>query len=211
MKKKVLIGIAAALLLLMLAGICVHHYVSSPAMVLPQAEKWLEEIGTPYDQIMERPGMEVQSVSIPDASGQCLGESQSNLRCFFFGTQDVLGLAELTPEYRSQLTCAGIVCTVGDVYPMKEDISLEQLCAVLGASDVTYLSEDGPGQGWCHFAWKDYSVWIDTTGSIAESEDADTVAINRGDTILIVKEQLEKENLSICNRYRNEYLNGSAS
>lgn len=203
--KQILIGAGvAAVLLGTLLGIYAHSRSTAPA---PGGEL-LGEIGTPFEQIQSRPGMEYQSVDIPDASGQCMGSAKSDVRYFFFGTQGLPALEELSPEYQEQLKCAGIVCTVGDVYPqMKEKISLEELCSALGVAEYTYTpeSEDAPDQGWAWLLWKDYVVWIDATGESAEPDDAGSVSIGRGDLILILDEELEKENLSVQHQYWNEH------
>ena len=167
--------------------------------------KLLEQIGKPIDQFS---GMEYQSVAIPDASGECLADAETGVRYFFFGTQGLPGLMYFSEEYRSQLRCAGVVSTVGEIYPeIIEDMSLPAFCSVLGISEYAYGFEPRPDQGWLQFSWEGYTVWIDTGSRDLEVYDPGNVGIDTDDLILIEDEQIVNENMVIQYKQWNDMLN----
>lgn len=185
-----------------------------PACV--QTMELLEAIGKPFDQITAAAGMEYQSVAIPNASGQCIGDSRGGARYFFFGAQDVPGLADLSAEYSRQLRCAGIVSTVGGVYPqmaeaeIDDGVSLDSFCFSLWIEDYTYGFEDAPDQGWLCFSWEGYTVWIDTDNPVTELHDPAYVGVDFDDVILIVDEEIANENALIRDGYWNDDLDAGS-
>lgn len=209
MKTKHIPLYAAVLFLLMLffLGISVENNESFQNPTSAQAMELLGKIGTPFEELKGLPGMDYRSVNIPNASGQCIGDAQGNVLYFFFGSQDFPGLADLKAEYSNQLKCAGIVCTIGEVYPeITKDTPLENFCSSLGVSEYTYVFEDAPDQGWLRFVWADYAVWIDTNGNITDSDDASNISIKPNYTILIIDERLANENALIRDRCWRNYL-----
>lgn len=167
--------------------------------------KLLEQIGKPIDQFS---GMEYQSVAIPDASGECLVDAETGVRYFFFGTQGLPGLTYLSEEYRNQLRCAGVVSTVGEIYPeIIEDMPLPAFCSVLGISEYAYGFEPRPDQGWLQFPWEGYTVWIDTGSRDLEVYDPGNIGIDTDDLILIEDEQIVNENMVIQYKQWSDMLN----
>ena len=155
----------------------------------------LEQIGEPFAQFAD---MEIQTVNIPDACGLCKGDEQSSVSYYFFGTQGLPGLAELTEEYSRRLSCAGIVSTVGEVFPqITEGMPLNWFCDALEITDYNYGYEEAPDQGWLSFSWDEYTVWIDTDNPFAEIYDSSSVIVEPDDKILIINEEIENRNILI--------------
>ena len=160
-----------------------------------QTMELLEKIGEPFAQFAD---MEIKTIDIPDAAGLCMGEEQSSVSYYFLGTQGMPGLAELTEEYRRRLSCAGIVTTVGDLFPeITERMSLDSFCAAHEVTDYTYGFEDAPDQGWLRFWWDRYTVWIDTDNPLTEVYDLSTIGIEPDDKVLVTNEYIENKNISI--------------
>lgn len=154
----------------------------------------LEQIGEPFERFSH---MEFQTVNVPDAAGQCMRDKQSGVDYYFFGTQGLPGLSYLTEEYSRRLSCAGVVSTVGELFPQITDgMPLNWFCDVLEISDYTYGFENAPDQGWLYFSWDGYAVWIDTDNPITEVYDPNSVIIAQDDMILITDVDIEKKNLS---------------
>jgi len=164
----------------------------------------LGEIGKTFDHFSD---MTCGDVAIPDASGQCMYDEENGVSYYFFGTQGMPGLPYLPEEYTRRLRCAGIVSTVGAIFPaIMEDMSLAAFCPVLDVWDYSYGFEDAPDQGWLRLDWEGYTVWIDTDNPVAESYDPTAVGVDVDDVILIVDEAREKENYQICEEYWNEII-----
>lgn len=169
-----------------------------PAAVQPMEE--LSQIGKPFAQFSD---MEYRSVPIPDACGWCMGNEGEDTLYFFFGSQDILELPGLPAACSQKLRCAGIVTTVGQMYPeITESMNLTAFCAALGLAEHTYGYEDLPDQGWLNFSWEGYTVWIDTANSVTEVHHPSEVVIRPDDTILVLNEEIERENLEIGDKFR---------
>lgn len=169
----------------------------------------LSEIGKTFDLIREEnPDIDYQSIVIPNASGQCLGQAQGQFLYYFFGVQDFPSLSDVGAEYGDQLRCAGIVSTIGEVYPeAAEELPLEQFFADQNISDYTYYLDDGPGQGWIEFSQNGYLVWVNTNDSGASSDDsAKAATMKRSYTVIIIDAEILYDNYSIQDKYRNDYL-----
>ena len=164
----------------------------------------LEQIGKPFAQFAD---MEIKTIEIPDAAGQCMWDKQSGVGYYFFGTQGLPGLSYLTEEYSRRLRCAGVVSTVGEIFPeITERMPLDGFCRVLGIEDYTYGFEDRPDQGWLNFSWEGYTVWIDTDNPFIEQYDQADVVVDLDDVFLIVDDTIELENYMICDEYWNEIM-----
>lgn len=169
----------------------------------------LKEIGKTFDLIKEEnPNIDYQNIAIPNASGQCLGQAEGQFFYFFFGAQDFPFLIDLSTEYGHQLRCAGIVSTVGEVYPETiEELPLEQFFSDNNILEYTYNLEDGPNRGWIEFSCDDYLVWINTNDSEAYSGDyvkASTMKCSY--TVLIIDAEILNDNNSIRDEYWSNYL-----
>ena len=159
-----------------------------------QTMELLEQIGQPFERFSH---MEFQTVNIPDAAGQCMRDKQSGVGYYFFGTQALPGLPYLTEEYSRRLSCAGVVSTVGELFPqITDEMPLNWFCDALAITDYTYGFEDRPDQGWLNFSWNGYTVWNDTDNPITEVYDPNSVIIAHDDVILITDVDIEKKNLS---------------
>ena len=155
----------------------------------------LEQIGEPFERFSH---MEFQTVNVPDAAGQCMRDKQSGVSYYFFGTQGLPGLSYLTEEYSRRQRCAGVVSTVGELFPqITEGMPLNWFCDTLEVTDYTYGFEDAPDQGWLYGSWNGYTVWIDTDNLITEVHDPSSVIIAPDDMLLITDVDIEKKNISI--------------
>lgn len=167
------------------------------------AAESLSGIGKTFDQIREEnPDVEYQSVPIPDASGECLGQSGDSFFWFFFGTQAFPGLNDLSGEHGHELKCAGIISTVGEIYSgVTEEVPLEQFFSDYRISEYTYQTKEQPDQGWIEFYHDGYHVWIDT-----KSGGEEVTAMKPGWTVLVTDEEVARENYDIWDAYWKSHL-----
>lgn len=192
-----------------MAGYRRRYYVYQDGVIqeIPASVKTMalvEKIGKTFDRFSD---MTCGDVAIPDASGQCMYDEENGVGYYFFGTQGMPGLPYLPKEYTRRLRCAGIVSTVGELFPqITEGMLLYWFCDTFEITDYTYGYEDAPDQGWLRFDWEGYTIWIDTDDPVTESYDPTAVGVDVDDVILIVDEAREKENYQICEEYWNEII-----
>ncbi len=168
----------------------------------------LSEIGKDYDLLMqENPELEYRDFGIPDTIGQCLGMSGSKLLYYFYGMSDFPHLDEMSAEYRSQLKCAGIISTIGEVYPEAvEQMPLEKFLSDSNILDYTYTTEQQSDVGWIHFYCDDYTIWIDTNDRGPRPNDYEGVStIKLSYPIVIINNKIHRENYDIESKYFDEY------
>ena len=170
-----------------------------------QTKELLEQIGKPFSQFAD---MEIKTIDIPDAAGLCMGEEKSSVSYYFLGTQGMPGLAELTEEYRRRLSCAGIVTTVGELFPqIMEGTPLTLFCDTFEISDYSYGYEDSVDRGWLNILLDDrFTTWIHTDNPVMEVHDPTAVVMDPDDVLLFVDVTIEKENYLICEEYWNEIM-----
>ena len=172
----------------------------------------LSEIGKTFHMIKEEnPDIDYQNIAIPDASGQCLGQAQDQFLYYFFGAQDSLSLSDLSAAYGDQLRCAGIVSTIGEVYPETiEGTPLEQFFSDHNILEYRYMEDGQINWGWIEFSCDGYLVWINTNESGAYSDGyVPAATIKRSYTVVIIDEEISDDNHSIADKYRNDYLGSS--
>ena len=163
------------------------------------------KIGDPF---LRFAGMEYQNVNIPDAWGLCMGDKQSSMSYYFFGTQGLPGLSEMPDKYKQQLRCAGIVSTVGEMIPeITGSMSLDEFLKLFGIWNYTYGYEDAPDQGWLNVLMDDrFTTWIHTDNPVAEVHDPAAVVVDPDDVLLFIDGTIELENYMICEDYWNEIM-----
>lgn len=163
------------------------------------------KIGDPF---LRFAGMEYQNVNIPDAWGLCMGDEQSSMRYYFFGTQGLPGLSEMPDKYKQQLRCAGIVSTVEEMIPeITGSMSLDEFLKLFGIWNYTYGYEDAPDQGWLNILMDDrFATWIHTDNPVVEVHDPAAVVVDPDDVLLFIDGTIELENYMICEEYWNEIM-----
>lgn len=163
------------------------------------------KIGDPF---LRFAGMKYQNVDIPDASGQCMEDIQSNTRYYFFGTQGLPGLSEMPDKYKQKLRCAGIVSTIGEMIPeITGSMSLDEFLKLFGIWNYTYGYEDAPDQGWLNILMDDrFTTWIHTDNPVVEVHDPAAVVVDSDDVLLFIDGTIELENYMICEDYWNEIM-----
>ncbi len=168
----------------------------------------LNEIGKTVNLIkQENTDIEYRDFTIPGATGKCLGIPEGKFLYFFFGTHDIPYLIDFGDEYGEQLRCAGIVSTIGEMYPeTEEEMPLEKFLSDNEIFDYNYVLEDGPDMGWIFFSYGDYSVWIDTKNSDTDRYDFEkATTMKRSYDVLIINIKIYNDNSIIRDNYWNEY------
>lgn len=167
----------------------------------------LSEIGKTFNTIKEEnPDIGYQEIAVPDAGSQCLGQAQDQFLYFFFDGQSGPILSDLSAAYGDQLRCAGIVSTIGEVYPETiEETPLEQFFSDHNILEYRYFENSEINLGWIEFLCDGYLVWINTNKSGFYSDGyVPAATIKRSYTVVIIDEEISDDNRSIADKYRND-------
>lgn len=132
----------------------------------------LADIGKTVTELRrERPEAEiaVRPDGLPDAAAICLAEPDAPTAAYLFGTQSG-DFTQAIEADADQLRCAGVVSTVGELFPARpEAVDVSDFCASIGVDDYTLYSwEDDDtisAAGWLSFSLWGRDVWIHTDGS----------------------------------------------